>query len=202
MAMVVQCADDLVPPGTWGGDGDGGWWKSWMCRVSETIKGYSKAWVNLSVKDTALAPHRRLARPYGQPCSGQEILTARERKMNLVTASQDGIGVVAIPISSDFGRRRYHVTMAARENTNMIVEIALISGVMPRRRRPHISSGRVLSRPMRKKLTAISSIESVKMSNAAPMMESADWECDSPERLPVICAEIERGFFLRAIEFL
>jgi hypothetical protein len=37
----------------------------------------------------------------------------------------------------------------------MMVEMALISGVMPRRSRPQISSGSVLSRPIRKKLTAI-----------------------------------------------
>ncbi len=58
------------------------------------------------------------------------------------------------------------------EKTKMMVEIALISGVMPRRRRPQISSGNVLSRPIRKKLTAISSIDSVKISSAAPMIES------------------------------
>ncbi len=69
-------------------------------------------------------------------------------------------------------RRRYQNTIATSENTKMIVETALISGVMPRRSRPQISSGRVLSRPMRKKLTAISSIESVKISSAAPMMGS------------------------------
>ena len=50
--------------------------------------------------------------------------------------------------------------------------MALISGVMPRRRRAQISSGRVLSRPMRKNVTAISSIESVKMSNAEAISES------------------------------
>src|SRR6185369_12658609 len=66
---------------------------------------------------------------------------------------------------------RCQVMMAISEKTKMIVEIALISGVMPRRRRPQISRGRVFSRPMRKKLTAISSIESVKISSAAPMMD-------------------------------
>ncbi len=54
----------------------------------------------------------------------------------------------------------------------MMVETALISGVMPRRNRPQISSGKVLSRPIRKKLTAISSIDRVKISSAAPMIES------------------------------
>ena len=56
----------------------------------------------------------------------------------------------------------------------MIVETALISGVMPRRRRDQISSGNVLLRPMRKKLTAISSRESVKISSAAAIMERLD----------------------------
>src|SRR5215831_3501415 len=67
-------------------------------------------------------------------------------------------------------RSRYQSMMAAREKTKMMVEMALISGVMPRRNRPQISSGRVLSRPIRKKLTAISSIERVKMSRAAPII--------------------------------
>src|SRR5579863_7128564 len=60
-------------------------------------------------------------------------------------------------------RKRYQNTMATNEKTKIIVETALISGVMPRRSRPQISRGSVLSRPMRKKLTAISSIESVKI---------------------------------------
>ena len=51
---------------------------------------------------------------------------------------------------------RYQNTIATSENTKIIVEIALISGVMPRRRRPQISSGSVLSRPIKKKLTLIS----------------------------------------------
>ena len=45
----------------------------------------------------------------------------------------------------------------------MMVEMALISGVMPRRRRDQISSGSVLLRPIKKKLTAISSSERVKI---------------------------------------
>src|SRR5580700_5527522 len=69
-------------------------------------------------------------------------------------------------------RNRYQRTMAASEKTKMMVEMALISGVMPRRRRPQISSGNVLSRPIRKKLTAISSMESVKISRAAPTIDS------------------------------
>ncbi len=61
--------------------------------------------------------------------------------------------------------------MAAMEKRKMMLEMALISGVMPRRKRPQISSGRVLSRPIRKKLTAISSIERVKISRAAPTID-------------------------------
>ena len=99
-----------------------------------------------------------------------------------VDSAQDESGVDVSPTSSDLARRRYQVTMAASEKTKMMVEMALISGVMPRRSRPQISRGRVLSRPIRKKLTAISSIDRVKISKAAPM--------------------IERSFFLRTIEFL
>src|ERR1700687_3250730 len=69
-------------------------------------------------------------------------------------------------------RSRYQTTIVTSENTKIMVETALISGVIPRRSRPQISSGSVLSRPMRKKLTAISSIESVKISSAAPMIGS------------------------------
>ena len=69
----------------------------------------------------------------------------------------------------------------------MMVEMALISGVMPRRRRPQISSGSVLSRPIRKKLTAISSMESVKIKSAAPMMESLRLgTVDAPEVVPLL----------------
>ena len=69
-------------------------------------------------------------------------------------------------------RRRYQTRINAIENRRMIVEIALISGVMPRRRRDQISSGSVLLRPIRKKLTAISSSERVKTSKAAAIMET------------------------------
>src|SRR5216683_1565856 len=67
---------------------------------------------------------------------------------------------------------RYQMTMRPTERAKIRVETALISGVMPRRRRPQISSGKVLSRPIRKKVTAISSMESVKMSRAAAISES------------------------------
>src|SRR5580700_2485732 len=69
-------------------------------------------------------------------------------------------------------RKRYQSTIATSENTKMTVETALISGVMPRRSRPQISSGSVLSRPIKKKLTAISSIDNVKISRAAPIIGS------------------------------
>src|SRR5450432_1730001 len=80
-------------------------------------------------------------------------------------------GYPAETTDSERAPSRYQVTMAASEKTKMMVEMALISGVIPRRRRPQISSGRVLSRPMRKKLTAISSIERVKIKSAAPMID-------------------------------
>ena len=48
----------------------------------------------------------------------------------------------------------------------------MISGVMPRRSRPQISSGKVLSRPNRKKVTAISSIERVNINRPAATSES------------------------------
>ena len=50
----------------------------------------------------------------------------------------------------------------------MIAAAALTSGVMPRRSRPQIWSGRVFCRPMRKKVTAISSRLSVNTSSPAP----------------------------------
>ena len=58
------------------------------------------------------------------------------------------------------------------EKTRISVEIALISGVMPRRKRDQISSGSVLSRPIKKKLTAISSSESVKISRPAAINDT------------------------------
>src|SRR4029077_10142865 len=64
-------------------------------------------------------------------------------------------------------RRWYHSTMSPIEKTRITVEMALISGVMPRLSRDQISSGNVFSRPIKKKLTAISSIESVKISRPA-----------------------------------
>ena len=73
---------------------------------------------------------------------------------------------------SALARSRYQTTIVTSENTKIIVEIALISGVIPRRKRPQISKGSVLSRPIRKKLTAISSIDSVKINSAAPIIGS------------------------------
>src|SRR5260221_1311694 len=54
-------------------------------------------------------------------------------------------------------RRRYQMTISPTDAAKISVEMALISGVMPRRRRPQISRGKVLSWQMRKKVTAISS---------------------------------------------
>src|SRR6202012_358883 len=54
------------------------------------------------------------------------------------------------------------------EKRKMRVAMAFISGVAPRRRRDQISIGSVFSRPIRKNVTAISSIDRVKINNAAP----------------------------------
>ena len=51
------------------------------------------------------------------------------------------------------------------------VPMALISGVIPRRMADQMYIGSVLSRPVRKKVTGISSKESVKTSSEEPMME-------------------------------
>src|SRR5713226_6974997 len=69
-------------------------------------------------------------------------------------------------------RRWYQTVIRMMETTRMRVEIALISGVMPRRRRPQISRGSVLSLPIRKKVTAISSMESVKINRPEAIRES------------------------------
>src|SRR5580700_11839299 len=69
-------------------------------------------------------------------------------------------------------RSRYQISIVAMENKRIRVEMAFISGVIPRRRRDQISSGRVLSRPIRKKVTAISSSESVKIRRAAAISET------------------------------
>src|SRR5271156_3228597 len=87
--------------------------------------------------------------------------TARVRHLS----PQGSYGLSSICFASEPMPRiriRYQMMMSATETAKISVETALISGVMPRRKRPQISSGRVLSRPMRKKVTAISSIESVK----------------------------------------
>src|ERR1700735_1137410 len=69
-------------------------------------------------------------------------------------------------------RSLYQIRIVPMENKRIRVEMALISGVIPRRRRDHISSGNVLSRPMRKKVTAISSRDSVKIKRAAAISET------------------------------
>src|SRR5580704_767714 len=69
-------------------------------------------------------------------------------------------------------RSRYQTRIVPMENNKIRVETALISGVIPRRRRDHISSGNVLSRPMRKKVTAISSSDSVKIKRAAAISDT------------------------------
>jgi len=105
----------------------------------------------------------------------KERKSRRDGPLRALVLQTPGVVVSSAPISavtSPRVRSRYQKTIATRENKKMIVEIALISGVIPRRSRPQISSGKVLSRPIRKKLTAISSIESVKIKSAAPIIES------------------------------
>src|ERR1700689_5849816 len=68
--------------------------------------------------------------------------------------------------------RRYHNKIMAMEKTRISVEMALISGVIPRRKRDQISSGSVLARPIKKKLTAISSSDKVKMRRPAATNET------------------------------
>src|ERR1700761_4467642 len=59
----------------------------------------------------------------------------------------------SLPVMSHCDRK-----IIPTENAKMSVAIAFISGVAPRRRRDQISSGSVFSLPIRKKVTAISSI--------------------------------------------
>src|SRR5882762_8050487 len=67
------------------------------------------------------------------------------------TASTTSMPASVLPSRT---RKRYQTTIATNENTKIIVETALISGVIPRRNRPQISR------------------ESVKISSAAPMIDS------------------------------
>jgi len=70
------------------------------------------------------------------------------------------------------------------------------------RRISQISSGRVCRAPIKKELTAISSIESVKMRRAAPMDGQLKFrQRDTPERLPVVGAQVERRFPLPSVRF-
>ena len=55
------------------------------------------------------------------------------------------------------------------EKTTIIVPMAFISGVIPRRTTDQMYIGRVLSRPVRKNVTGISSNERVNDINADPI---------------------------------
>src|SRR5437762_2876909 len=76
------------------------------------------------------------------------------------------------------------MTIKATETAKISADTALISGVMPRRRRPQISSGKVLSLPVRKKVTAISSIDSGKNQRQKhqPAKESLSGKAGAVER--------------------
>src|SRR5882757_7476960 len=56
------------------------------------------------------------------------------------------MGVAASCCPSPRVRMRYHRTMVNSEKTKMIDDTALISGVIPRRKRDQISKGKVFSR--------------------------------------------------------
>src|SRR5207247_9537665 len=71
------------------------------------------------------------------------------------------------PLPSALARSRYQVTIAANEKTKMTLAMALISGVMPRRKRAQISRGSVLSVPMRQDMKASVSMESEQINNTA-----------------------------------
>src|ERR1700675_3624001 len=100
----------------------------------------------------------------------------------------------------------YQTKIKMTETAKISVEMALISGVMPRRRRAQISRGGGLSRPIKKKVTAISSIERVKISRPGGSRESLrEWGVGQRERAGFWAgggAEIEGGFFLGAVDFL
>src|SRR6516162_9706185 len=87
-----------------------------------------------------------------------------------IVASISSAALAVVP--SSLVRSRYQTRIMMSEKKKIKVEMALISGVIPRRSRDQISSGKVLSRPRRKKLTAISSMESVKIKSPAPIRES------------------------------
>src|SRR6516165_6114456 len=87
-----------------------------------------------------------------------------------IVASISSAALAVVP--SSLVRSRYQTRIMISEKKKIKVEMALISGVIPRRSRDQISSGKVLSRPRRKKLTAISSMERVKIKSPAPMRES------------------------------
>jgi len=65
-------------------------------------------------------------------------------------------------------------TIRTIETTMITVPMALISGVIPRRIADQMYIGNVLSRPVRKNVTGISSNESVNTSSEEPMIERSE----------------------------
>ena len=91
--------------------------------------------------------------------------------------------------------------MVMTENKKIRVAMAFISGVAPRRRRDQISRGSVFSLPMRKKVTAISSMERVKTSSAVPSSEVLQAGQDNAyQGLHPAGSQVGGGLFQRAIE--
>jgi hypothetical protein len=66
---------------------------------------------------------------------------------------------------------RGQTTVTPIDRRKMMVAAALTTGVIPRRSKPQICSGRVFRRPTKKKVTAISSRLRVNTSRPAPRIE-------------------------------
>ena len=97
----------------------------------------------------------------------------------------------------------YQTTMSTTETTKINVEIALISGVMPRRkRRPDFERERVVAADEEKGYGDFVHRESEDEQAGGDEREFEIGKRDAPERLPGSGAEIKRGFFLGAVGFL
>ena len=89
------------------------------------------------------------------------------------------------------------------ETRKMSVEMALISGVMPRRRRPQISSGQSIVAADEKESDGdFVHGEGEDQQAGGDERKFEVGQSDAPESLQRRGAEIERGFFLGAIHFL
>ena len=107
-----------------------------------------------------------------------------------VDSAQDESGVDVRPTSSDLARKRYQVTMAASEKTKMMVEMALISGVMPRRSRPQISRESVVASDQEEAYGDFVHRQSEDQQGCPDNRKAKVGQSHSPEGLPIICAKI------------